>query len=93
MFGISFEQLILLLVLALILFGPEKLPEIAEKIGRWVAKLRQASSEMSQHYQQVLHPHKLRQLPGPHPGRQGLGRREKGGSSHFSDRLLRAGAD
>lgn len=62
MFGISFEELVLLLVLALILFGPEKLPEMAEKIGRWVAKLRQASSEMSQHYQQVLHP-----LPPPMP--------------------------
>jgi len=61
--GISFEQLILLLVLALILFGPEKLPEIAEKIGTWVAKLRQAGSDFTQQYQQVLNP----PLPPPSP--------------------------
>lgn len=56
MIGISFEQIILLLVLALILFGPERLPEIAEKIGKWVAKLRQASTDFTQQYQQVLNP-------------------------------------
>jgi TatA/E family protein of Tat protein translocase len=47
-FGISFEELIVLLVLAFILFGPQKLPEYAEKLGRLVAKLRQASTELSQ---------------------------------------------
>lgn len=56
MIGISFEQVILLLVLALILFGPERLPEIAEKIGKWVAQLRQASTDFTQQYQQVLNP-------------------------------------
>lgn len=54
--GISFESIILILVLALILFGPEKLPELAEKIGKWVAKLRQASTDLTQHYHQVVNP-------------------------------------
>jgi predicted amidophosphoribosyltransferase len=58
---ISFEQLILLLVLAFILFGPEKLPEIAQKIAHWMVKLRQASTDFTQQYQQVLHP----PLPSP----------------------------
>lgn len=56
MFGISFEELIVILVLALILFGPEKLPEIAQKIGHWVAKFREASSDLTQQYQQILNP-------------------------------------
>jgi Sec-independent protein translocase protein TatA len=51
---ISFEQLVLLLLLAFILFGPEKLPEYAEKLGRLVAHLRQASSEITQQVQQPL---------------------------------------
>jgi len=56
-FGISFEELIVLLVLALILFGPERLPEYAEKLGRFIAKLRQASSEVNQQIQtQFLQP-------------------------------------
>ena len=61
--GISFESIVLLLVLALILFGPEKLPEIAQKIGYWVAKLRAASSDLTQQYQHVLNPALL--PPGP----------------------------
>jgi RNA polymerase subunit RPABC4/transcription elongation factor Spt4 len=63
--GISFEQLILLLVLALILFGPERLPEIAEKLGKWVAHLRQASADFTQQYQQVLNPPPPPPLPLP----------------------------
>jgi len=48
---ISFEQLILLLLLAFILFGPEKLPEYAAKLGRLVRKLREASQEVVQQVQ------------------------------------------
>ncbi|MDI6854290.1 MAG: twin-arginine translocase TatA/TatE family subunit [Deltaproteobacteria bacterium] len=59
MFGISFEELIVLLVLALILFGPEKLPEYAEKLGRLVAKLRQTSQEVTQQFHEAYHDYKL----------------------------------
>jgi Sec-independent protein translocase protein TatA len=51
MFGIDFETLIILAVLAFILFGPEKLPEYAATLGRFVAKMRQASSEVTRQYQ------------------------------------------
>jgi GNAT superfamily N-acetyltransferase len=54
-FGISFEELIVLAILAFILFGPEKLPEYAQKLGRLVAKLRAASSELTQQYQNPFH--------------------------------------
>jgi TatA/E family protein of Tat protein translocase len=49
-FGISFVELVVLAILAFILFGPEKLPEYAQKAGRLVARLRQATSEMSEQY-------------------------------------------
>ena len=51
MFGIDLETLIILAVLAFILFGPEKLPEYAATLGRFVAKMRQASSEVTRQYQ------------------------------------------
>jgi sec-independent protein translocase protein TatA len=54
-FGISFEELIVLLILALILFGPEKLPEYAEKLGRLVAKVRQSSQEVTQQFHEAYH--------------------------------------
>jgi hypothetical protein len=51
MFGIDLETLIILAVLAFILFGPEKLPEYAATLGRFVAKLRQAGTEVTRQYQ------------------------------------------
>ncbi len=58
MFGISFEELLVLMILALILFGPEKLPEYAEKLGRLVAKLRQSSQEVTRHLHEACHTYK-----------------------------------
>jgi GNAT superfamily N-acetyltransferase len=49
--GIDLETLIILAVLAFILFGPEKLPEYAATLGKFVAKMRQATSEMTRQYQ------------------------------------------
>ena len=40
MFGISFSEILLILVIAVIIFGPEQLPGIARKTGRLVASLR-----------------------------------------------------
>ncbi|MGA9509851.1 MAG: twin-arginine translocase TatA/TatE family subunit [Candidatus Sulfotelmatobacter sp.] len=41
----SFSETIFLFVLALIVFGPKKLPEIARQAGRLLAELRRASNE------------------------------------------------
>ena len=49
--GLDLETLIILAVLAFILFGPEKLPEYAASLGRFVAKMRQATTEMTRQYQ------------------------------------------
>lgn len=56
MFGISFEELVILAILAFILFGPEKLPEYAQTLGKFVAKLREASSEVTRQYQNPFQP-------------------------------------
>jgi sec-independent protein translocase protein TatB len=41
----SFSETIFLFFLALIVFGPKKLPEIARQAGRLLAELRRASNE------------------------------------------------
>ncbi|NIA08825.1 MAG: twin-arginine translocase subunit TatB [Nitrospiraceae bacterium] len=45
MFGIGLPELLLILVLALIVFGPDRLPQIARQIARFVVGLKKASEE------------------------------------------------
>ncbi len=48
MFGkIGLPELILILVIALIIFGPRKLPEIGKSIGKGLREFKQATTEIS----------------------------------------------
>ncbi len=54
MFGISFSEILLIIIISLLIFGPEKLPEIAAKAGRMVALLRKFTINLkSQLYEQT----------------------------------------
>lgn len=44
MFGIGASELIIILVLALIIFGPGKLPEVGRAIGRSIREFKKATS-------------------------------------------------
>lgn len=46
MFGIGFQEILLILLLALIIFGPKKLPDLAKSLGRGVAEFKKAAEEM-----------------------------------------------
>ena len=52
----SFSETIFLFFLALIIFGPKKLPEMAKQAGRLLAELRRASNEFkSQIESEIAH--------------------------------------
>jgi len=50
MFGIGTPELMLILGLALVVFGPKKLPELAKGLGRAVREFKKATEEMKEDF-------------------------------------------
>jgi Tat protein translocase TatB subunit len=50
------EKIILILVVALIVFGPQRLPEIARQVGAMLHELRRMQDSVRGELEQVLHP-------------------------------------
>ena len=46
MFGISFTELLVILVVGLIVLGPQKLPGLFRTLGQWIAQLRRLTTEV-----------------------------------------------
>jgi Tat protein translocase TatB subunit len=46
MFEVGFTEIILILGLALLVLGPEKLPGLADKIGRWTGRARSMARQL-----------------------------------------------
>lgn len=46
MFGIGFQEMLLILVVVLIFFGPKRLPDLAKNLGKGLAEFKKASEEV-----------------------------------------------
>ena len=53
MFGIGPEELILVLIVALLVLGPERLPRVARDVGKVVGDLRRTSDEFREEFLQA----------------------------------------
>ena len=40
MFDIGFQELVIIFVVALLVFGPKRLPELAKTMGKWMAEIK-----------------------------------------------------
>lgn len=68
MFGtLGGPEVLLLLVLALIVFGPRKLPEIGKSMGRMLAEFRRASNDFKRTIEDEVEAEKLREVMAEEP--------------------------
>jgi sec-independent protein translocase protein TatB len=54
-FNISPEKLLLLLILALVVLGPQRLPDAARTVGKAIARFRQLSNALQDDVRGALH--------------------------------------
>ena len=73
MFGIGIPELLVILVVALLVLGPKRLPEVAKALGKGLAEFRRATSGLSEELSnaQVMLEEEIRQAerksPSPSP--------------------------
>lgn len=60
MFGIGFQEILLVLLIALIFFGPKKLPDLARSLGRGVAEFKKAADEVKRSFEEVVEEESLK---------------------------------
>ena len=59
--SLGMQEIIIIFVLALIIFGPRKLPEIGKSLGKGLSEFRRASNELKQTWEEEVRLEKERE--------------------------------
>ncbi len=55
MFGLGMGEIVIILVLALVLLGPQRLPDAAKQLGKGLREFRKATEDLKQQFETELY--------------------------------------
>jgi Tat protein translocase TatB subunit len=68
MFEVGFTEIVLILGIALLVLGPERLPKLAADLGRWAGRARAMARQLRTQLEQEVQYDPLKDQPKPaHP--------------------------
>jgi Tat protein translocase TatB subunit len=65
MFEVGFTEIMLILGIALLVLGPERLPKLAADLGRWAGRARSMARQLKTQLEQEANYDPLRETPKP----------------------------
>ena len=65
MFGLGVPELMLIFIIALVLFGPKRLPEIGRTLGKAMGEFKKATDELKNTVEREVRMEEMRQLSAP----------------------------
>jgi Tat protein translocase TatB subunit len=61
MFDVGFQELVIIFLVALLVFGPKRLPEVGRTLGKWIGELRKgiydARMQMESEFEEIRKEH------------------------------------
>ena len=69
-FGVGLPEVTVILILALLIFGPKKLPELGKQLGKTLKSLKKASNEFQNEIDQVMNQEDKEESPKSIEGNQ-----------------------
>lgn len=62
MFGVGLSELLIIAVVALIVLGPEKLPDLAKQVGKGLRELKRASNDLQGTLHEAMYAEEIKDL-------------------------------
>jgi sec-independent protein translocase protein TatB len=70
MFGIGMTEMVVIAVIALVVLGPKRLPELARTLGRTLGEFRRSATDLRREFSDVMDEKRI-DPPAPPPAKTG----------------------